>query len=119
MIVINTRKSIITKSYQDRANYDANNNVFYIYYLGKYNNKKTYCYGETNDINIVELKLKQTLPIYKLVKTISNEDKIYDKNKFEKLIKNNRIDFPIKELNKDLNFFYLDNENLFKTSILV
>ncbi len=118
-LIINNRKNIICQSYYDRVSYDANNNIFYIYYLGKYNNRKTYCYGETNDISIIELKLKQSLPIYKLIRTISKEDKIYDKNNFEKIIKNNKIDFPIKELNNDLSFFYLDNENLFKKVMVV
>lgn len=56
-------------SYLDRAPawYDNHTRVFYIYSLGRYHNQHLFCYGDTNDLDVVEFNLAKTVPKYERV----------------------------------------------------
>ncbi len=75
------------KSYQDHVEYDNNNKYFYIYYLGRYHNKPIYTYGETLDIDSVEFHLNKTYPFYKKHYVSNVGDKVYSKDKLDKVLK--------------------------------
>lgn len=63
--MMNGRKWLTRRmSYLDRAPnwYDTHTRVFYIYFLGRYHNKRLYCYGETNDLDAIEFKLSSYVP---------------------------------------------------------
>jgi hypothetical protein len=53
--------------YWDNAEHNVNDRVFYVFKLGRYNNKMYYHYGETYDIAHVILRLRKHLPYYALV----------------------------------------------------
>ena len=53
-------------SYMDHVDYtSAHNRMFYVYFLGNFQNTPIYCYGETDNPDSVEFTLKRTLPMYK------------------------------------------------------
>lgn len=60
---------IRTASYLDRAPswYETTNRTMYIYSLGSYHNRSIYHYGETFDIDLIELELKTRVPLYERV----------------------------------------------------
>lgn len=72
-LAMNPRKFVIARAvppcpYLDTVcENDTHNNVFYIYYLGNYDNIPVYHYGNTSDISSVELRIKKTLPFYERV----------------------------------------------------
>jgi hypothetical protein len=100
--MLSHKRLIFAKSYHDKVSITNHNNVFYIYYLGRYNNIPMYHYGETNDIYTSEYKLKKTLPYYKKIKCIPVEDNINGIIKFKKFIEKNKIVFTLDE---DLDVF--------------
>lgn len=86
----------ICKSYLDRtSDYDTHNRVFAIYYLGRYNNLSIYHYNECDDINLTELKLKQTLPFYKTILCIPVEHNVQGIVKFDSMILDNKVSIPL------------------------
>lgn len=112
-------RKIICKSYFDRVQYETHNSIFYIYYLGRYNNKSIFHYGETQDLYGKEFLLKQKLPIYNKLKAIPIEHNVYGKEKFDNYLKTNklRIIFPIDDL-KDLECFTTSSQTNIKDILL-
>lgn len=91
---IRTQKPKIC-SYKDRIQLDNHDMMFYIYYIGRYKNKPIYNYGQTIDIDIVELHLRQNVPIYKKKLHIPVEHHVYGKQMFDDYVKMNEIDTQI------------------------
>lgn len=83
----------------DRASvYDTHNRVFYIFYLGQFNNRPIYHYGETNDIDATELFVKANLPFYKLVLYLPIDTEQDGLSQFDQYIQHDRVDFPVHNL---------------------
>lgn len=96
MNLMYSRRKVITRNYYDRVNEDMSNKSFFIYDLGKYNNKNLYYYGETMDITQTEFILKKTLPLYKIIYSAPVDANIDGYNKFNKLIKDHKSKLPLK-----------------------
>lgn len=87
-----------TKSYLDRAStYDATNRVFFIYYIGTYFNRPLFHYGETDSLELTELRIKRSLPYYQCI-TYAPVRTHSRKSEFEALIAQNRTILPIEGL---------------------
>jgi hypothetical protein len=114
-------RDVCRKSYLDRADYDASNRVFYIYYLGAFSNKAIYTYGETYDTHATELRLKKTIPFYKQVYNVVCEDVVNGKEKFERYICSRKlkckIPLDIRDID-DWDAFLLNDQFEFNTDIL-
>lgn len=95
-------------SYNDSINPTSHENMFYIFYIGRYLSKPLYIFGETNDIYSTECYINNTLPYYKLVKTIPIEDNVSSLQKFNDFIECNKTEIPINNVGID-NVFTLDN----------
>ncbi len=107
----NNKRSLQTKRHCFLQNRDYNENMFYIYYLGRYRNKPIYTYGETTMIETVEFTLHKNLPFVKKITTHPVDHIVYGKRKFEDFIKNEKleIDCPVKGIE-------LQSEDFFTTS---
>lgn len=82
----------ISTHYLDRVSeYDAHNRVFYIFYLGCFNNYPIYHYGESYDIDLAELKIKRTLPFYERVYCAPIGHKVNAKHEFDEMIKEKKV----------------------------
>lgn len=89
---MHARLSIRPKAlYHDRIDVDNSNRVFYVYSLGRYNNMCTYHYGESTDICLTELLLRNKLPFYERRVCIPIEDKVRSKAVFDKYIEDKGI----------------------------
>lgn len=89
----------IVNSYLDRvSDYDIHNKVFYIYYLGCFNNTPMYHYGESDDLDLVELKIKRTLPFYERVLYTPVEHHTNTLEQFKDYIKNKKVRIPLAEV---------------------
>lgn len=73
---------------------DNNNRSFFIFHLGSYRNKQIYYYGETYDIDLTELHLRQCVPFYKNILDIPVGDAIYGSISFESYIRSKKIRAP-------------------------
>lgn len=78
-------------SYKDLPDIDASENMFYIYYLGRYNNKAIYHYGETLNLYNVEFNLCKKLPLYKKLLSIPIDYHGDGKEKFDNFLKQNKL----------------------------
>ncbi len=105
-----TACKIICNNYKDIPCSDTSENVFYIYYLGRYNNTHTYHYGETNDIYSIEFNLSKKLPMYKKITSIPVDSHIDGYDNFYKFLKKYNL------TNKFPNKFSIDIENIFTTN---
>ena len=102
-------RCIRTRSYLDKASvYDSHNRVFYIYELGRYNNIPMYRYGETNDVDLVELQINAKLPMYKKVATIPVDAQITSLDRFHEYIAPCRRSLPVEETD-EWNIFAADS----------
>lgn len=110
--MLSHKRLIFAKSYHDRVTINNHNNIFFIYYLGKYNNVPVYHYGETSDIYASEYKLNQSVPYYKNIKCIPIEDNINGMIKFNDFIEKNnyKITSDVFTLDKDLDLFTTIND---------
>jgi len=108
-------------SYYDRVDYNALNTSFFIYNLGRINNKAVYYYGLTDDILNIEYKLKKTVPLYNNITNIPVENNIYNFDKFDKYIQNKKCDSPYENLcNEDeCNVFNIDDNSELQTILNV
>ncbi len=106
-----TACKIICNNYKDIPCSDTSENVFYIYYLGRYNNTHTYHYGETNDIYSIEFNLSKKLPMYKKLTNIPVDSHIDGYDNFSKFLKKNNL-----ITNNFLTKFPIDIENIFTTN---
>lgn len=87
-----------THEYLDRAtDYDR---IFYIYYLGCFNNTPIYHYGESSDIHHAELKIKKTVPFYERVWYTPLDNNVYMKDEFDEYIKNKKIKIMLPDVNQ-------------------
>ena len=86
------RHLCIPKTYKDRVDvFDTSNNTFFLYKIGRYNNKQTYLYGETSDITIIEFTLHKTLPYYECIINEPIEYHVTRLTLFDKYINNYKI----------------------------
>ena len=93
-------------SYKDVPDVDASENLFYIYYLGRYNNKAIYHYGETLNLYNVEFDLCKKLPYYKNLISIPTDYHTDGNEKFANFLKQNKLN----------SVFSFGIENIFNTS---
>lgn len=95
--------------YNDRVSIDTSNKMFYIYDLGRYNNKHFYHFGECQDIYESEFNLKRSLPLYEC-KLSMPVNYINGLKMFETYIDPKRCYLPIDDKNK-WDVFCLDEVN--------
>lgn len=90
---------LIAKSYMDRVSvYDAHNRVFYIYFLGHYQNQPIFHFGETNDLDATEFFMKSSLPFYELQLYIPIDHEHHAFTHFQDFIQDEIIKFPVHNL---------------------
>jgi hypothetical protein len=82
---------VTPKSYRDSIDYDRSNCVFFLYFLGRYNNMPLYYYGESLDITNIEFKLQRDLPFYEKKIVLPVEDNTHGKDTFDKFVKKNEL----------------------------
>lgn len=78
-------------SYKDRIDMDTSNRLFFIYYLGRYDNRPMFFYGETMDTSLVEFHLRKKVPIYQKKFHVPVEDHVYGKQSFDRYVKRNNL----------------------------
>lgn len=86
-----SRQHTITRSYKDKVDIDYNNQMFFIYALGRYQNTPLYYYGTTNDIDLVEFNICSKLPAYKRVLYFPVEHKWQKIDNFEEYLNQNNL----------------------------
>ncbi len=91
-LVVNKYKNFIKiKCFRDRINIDTAENSFYIYSLGRYDNKHFYHYGDTSDLYNVEFDLSKHLPYYKKIIAHPIDYHLDGKEKFTLFLKQNKL----------------------------
>ena len=83
--------------YYDRVSIDTHNKVFYIYKLGRYNNKMLYTFGESDDIHATEMRLRSIVPMYEKISVEPVDDDVHKMDKFRDKIKDNVCTFILDE----------------------
>ena len=85
-------------SYLDRVDCDFSNKLFYVFYLGRYNNTPMYTYGETLDIHLLELSLNKRFPTYKKELLIPVNDLVFAKRTVDIFLDVQKLktEFPLK-----------------------
>lgn len=91
-----TRNVQARSNYMDRVDVDTRHNtVFYIYSLGRYHNRLYLHYGETNDLQAKELKLRQTLPYYTKLVCLPIEEAPHGKVHLDKLVHRHNLNVKL------------------------
>ena len=78
--------------------FDSSNRVFYIYYLGNFTNVPLYHYGETDDIDHIDMRLRMNLPFYERVLYTPISYHMGRKDRFEEIISAHRATLPVSGL---------------------
>lgn len=78
-------------SYKDSVDMDTSNRLFFVYYLGRYDNRPIFYYGETMDISLIEFHLRKKVPIYQKKFHVPVEDNIYGKQRFDRYVRRNQL----------------------------
>lgn len=108
--ILQRRGLLHTRSHLDRVSpYDAHNRVFYIYSVGRFHNKPLYIYGETNDLDLVELQLQATLPMFKKEIALPVEYHMTAIERFDLYIEPLKTRMPVHGL-ESLDVFTCDDE---------
>jgi hypothetical protein len=83
----------------DRASvYDAHNRVFYLFYLGRFQNRPMYHYGETTDIDATEFYIQSQLPFYQRIMYIPIDTKLNAFYEFDEYIQIDHAKLPVQSL---------------------
>lgn len=93
--------------YKDIPNLDSSENIFYIYYLGRYNNKHTYHYGETHDICNIDFELAKKVPLYNKLIYVPINHHVDGYDKFLKFIQENKM---VLSLPLDIDNVFITND---------
>jgi hypothetical protein len=84
------------RSYHDRVDHDASNRSFFLYNLSRYNNRRHYVYGQTDDLHMTELAISKRVPVYTMMYNNALEDHdLRAVELFEKFIEPYKCDFPM------------------------
>lgn len=87
------------RTFMDQASvYDTHNRVFYIYFLGFFNNRPIYHFGETNDLDANELLIRSQLPFYERILYIPTDSHHNALREFIEYIQNYRTTLPVHNL---------------------
>jgi hypothetical protein len=94
--------------YYDRVSVDTCNKVFYVYKLGRYNNRMLYTFGETYDIHATEFRLRSIVPIYEkcFIQPVEEDMKAYER--FVDKVRHKVVPFPLDE---SIEVFHTENGN--------
>lgn len=98
----------VRSSYHDNAQTDVSNRVFYIYHLGRFNNRHIYHYGESVDACEVAFRVHRTLPFYKRILCIPTEDAPYGLTRFDSIVQRHRCTIPVHGLEEWAAFSGMD-----------
>lgn len=82
-------------AYSDRVCADMSNRVFYVYYLGRFNNRPLYHYGESHDAYDAHFRVHRSVPFCKRIVCIPVEDNTGGLQVFEDRVKDVRCSLPI------------------------
>lgn len=98
----------LRSSYHDNVQTDMSNRVFYIYHLGRFNNRHIYHYGEASDAYEVAFRVHRTLPFYKRILCIPAEEAPCGLSRFDSLVQRQRCTIPVHGLEEWAAFSGMD-----------
>lgn len=92
---------------------NANENIFYVYFLGRYNNKPFFHYGQSTDISSVEFNIKKSLPYYDRIIYNPVDHNVCSYNYFDNYLSQKKLKSKLPLINNDLDVFTVDENTDF------
>jgi hypothetical protein len=111
--MLRTRQSTICRSYLDRVDHiSTHNKIFFVFDLGRYNNKRIYHFGESPDFYLTEFQIHKSFPVCKPIII----EPATDPNMVQKILAviPNKVSMPFvpDDFHGEPNFFTCDNIDL-------